>query len=62
MQQAPPRRTNVMLRSLFGPLLSAADDVVEAYRRPATSPDRGRDVQTSPQAGKRNILRPSSPP
>ena len=40
MQQAPPRRTNVMLRSLFGPLLSAADDVVEAYRRPATSQDQ----------------------
>ena len=48
-QEAPPRRTSVMLRSLFGPLLSAADDVVEAYRRPATSPDRGHDVQTSPQ-------------
>jgi hypothetical protein len=35
--QAPPRHKNEMLRSLFGPLLYAADDVVEAYRRPATS-------------------------
>jgi len=38
-----------MLRSLFGQLLSAADYVVEAYRRPATSPERGHDVHTSPQ-------------
>jgi hypothetical protein len=38
-----------MLRSLFGPLLSAADYVVEAYRRPATFPERGHDVQTLPQ-------------
>ena len=60
--QAPPRRKNEMLRSLFGPLLYAADDVVEAYRRPATSPDRGHDAQASPQAGKCNIVRLSSPP
>ena len=38
--QAPPRHKNEMLRSLFGPLLYAADDVVEAYRRPATSQDQ----------------------
>ena len=48
-QQAPPRRTNVMLRSLFDPLLSAADDVVEVYRCPETPPDSGYDVQTSPK-------------
>ena len=36
MQQAP-RRTSGLLSSLLGPLLYAADDVVEAYRRPATS-------------------------
>jgi hypothetical protein len=39
MQQAP-RRTSGLLSSLLGPLLYAADDVVEAYRRPATSQGR----------------------
>jgi len=39
MQQAP-RRTSGLLSSLLGPLLYAADDVVEAYRRPATSQDQ----------------------
>ena len=45
MEQAP-RRTSGLLSSLFGPLLYAADDVVEAYRRPATS-----QVQALPIAG-----------
>jgi hypothetical protein len=43
------RRTNGMLSSLFGLLLHAANDVVEAYRPLVTSPDRWHDVQTSPQ-------------
>jgi hypothetical protein len=35
MMQQAPRRTRGLLSSLFGPLMYAADDVVEEYRRPA---------------------------